>query len=151
MHYGLKICHSYTVVVLLDVLYSSLGMYNIWKLQVIPDFVFGQQGRRHPKHMGCLKGLCDVSTLREAAQKNCPEAGVLKKLSLVGLAKLSRLKYSWLRFGLASAGYRVLGVHDKPVYTAGYNSQPISTEQYEIPEVSPLRLVGRDKLTQFSD
>ncbi len=28
----------------------------------------------------------------------------LKKLSLAGLAKLSRLKYSWLWFGLASAG-----------------------------------------------
>jgi hypothetical protein len=47
----------------------------------------------------------------------CPsdsEAGVLKKLRLAGLAKLSRL-----RFGLASAGYRGLGVHNKPVYTAG--------------------------------
>ncbi len=59
----------------LDVLYSSLGMYSIWKLQRLPDFVFGQQGRRHPKHMGCLKGLCDVSTLRQAApKKNCPNA-----------------------------------------------------------------------------
>jgi hypothetical protein len=40
------------------------------------------------------------------------EAGVIKKLSLAGLAKLS-----W--FGLASASYRGLGVHDRPVYTAG--------------------------------
>ncbi len=32
------------------------------------------------------------------------EAGVLKKLSLAGLAKLSRLRYSWLRFGLAQIG-----------------------------------------------
>jgi hypothetical protein len=46
------------------------------------------------------------------------EAGILKKFSLVGLAKLSRLRYSRLRFGLASAGYRGLGVHDRPVYTA---------------------------------
>jgi hypothetical protein len=36
----------------------------------------------------------------------------LKKLSLAGLAKLSRLRYS-------SAGYRGLGVHDRPMYTAG--------------------------------
>ncbi len=43
-----------------------------------------------------------------------PEAGVLKKLSLAGLTR-----YSWLRFGLASAGYRGLRVHDRPVYTAG--------------------------------
>ncbi len=48
-----------------------------------------------------------------------PEAGVLKKLSLAGLAKLRRLRYSWQRFGLASAGYRGLWVHDRPVYTAG--------------------------------
>jgi hypothetical protein len=34
-----------------------------------------------------------------------PKAGVLKKLSLACLAKLSRLRYSWLRFGLASADY----------------------------------------------
>ncbi len=46
-------------------------------------------------------------------------AGVLKKLSLASLAKLSRLRYSWLRFGVASAGYRGLGVHVNPVYTAG--------------------------------
>ncbi len=46
-----------------------------------------------------------------------PEEGVLKILSL---AKLSRLRDSWLRFGLASAGYRRLGVYDRPVvYTAG--------------------------------
>ncbi len=48
-----------------------------------------------------------------------PKAGVLKKLSLAGLAKLNRLRYSWLKFGLASAGYHGLGVHDRPVYTAG--------------------------------
>ncbi len=41
-----------------------------------------------------------------------------KKLSLAGLAKPSRLRYSWLRFGLASAGYRG-GVNDRPVYTGG--------------------------------
>jgi hypothetical protein len=45
--------------------------------------------------------------------KGYPEAGVLKKLSLAGVAKLSRLRY-----GLASASYHGLGVHDKPVYTA---------------------------------
>ncbi len=47
------------------------------------------------------------------------EAGVLKKLSLAGLAKQSRLRYSSLRFGLASAGYSGLGVHDRLVYKAG--------------------------------
>ncbi len=35
-----------------------------------------------------------------------PEARVLKKLSLAGFAKLRWLRYSWLRFGLASADYR---------------------------------------------
>ncbi len=44
--------------------------------------------------------------------------GSLKILSLAGLAKLSRLRYNWLRFGLASAGYRGLGVHDRLAYTA---------------------------------
>ncbi len=43
-----------------------------------------------------------------------PEAGVLKKLSLADLAKPS-----WLKFGLASAGYPGLVVHGRPVYTAG--------------------------------
>jgi hypothetical protein len=57
------------------------------------------------------------------------EAGVLKKLSLAGLAKLSRL-----RFGLASAGYHGLGVHVRTADTAD------STEHYEIPGVSPLSL-----------
>ncbi len=33
--------------------------------------------------------------------------------------ELSRLSYSWLRFGLVSAGFRGLGVHDRQVYTAG--------------------------------
>ncbi len=43
----------------------------------------------------------------------CTEAGVLKKLSLARLAELS------LRFYLASAGYRGLGVYDGQVYTTG--------------------------------
>ncbi len=47
------------------------------------------------------------------------KAGVLKKLNLGGLAKLSRLRYSWLRFALASAGYLGLGVYNRSVYTAG--------------------------------
>ncbi len=45
------------------------------------------------------------------------EVGVLKKLSLAGFAKLSQLRYSWLRFGLASAGYLgrfgLAGVHSR--------------------------------------
>jgi hypothetical protein len=71
------------------------------------------------------------------------DAGVLKNLSLAGLAKQSRLRYSRLRFGLAPAGYRGLGVHDRPVYTT--NSQLIpQREQDEIPGVSPLSLDERD-------
>ncbi len=50
--------------------------------------------------------------------------GILKKLSLAGLAKLSRLRCSWIRFGLASADFRELRVHNRPVYTAA-NSQLI--------------------------
>ncbi len=46
------------------------------------------------------------------------EAGVLNKLSLAGFFQQRRLSYSWLRFGLASAGNRGLGVHNRPVYTA---------------------------------
>jgi hypothetical protein len=56
-----------------------------------------------------------------------PEAGVSKKLSLAGLAKLSRRKYSRLRFGLASAGYPVLVVHDMPVYKQGEDPLPPSS------------------------
>jgi len=52
-------------------------------------------------------------------QNRSPDAGVLKKLSSAGLAQLSRLGYSWLRFGLASADYSGLRVHDRPVNTAG--------------------------------
>ncbi len=68
-----------------------------------------------------------------------PVAGVLKGLSLAGLAKLSRLRYSWLRFILTSSGDRGLGVHDRPVYTAGWLTAE-STEHDEIPGVSPLNL-----------
>ncbi len=40
--------------------------------------------------------------------------------------ELSRLRYSWLRFGLASASYIGLGLHDRPVYcTQPANSQLI--------------------------
>jgi hypothetical protein len=45
-------------------------------------------------------------------------------------------------FGLASAGCRGLGVHDRPVYTAGYLTAD-STEHDEIPEVSPFSLAER--------
>ncbi len=70
------------------------------------------------------------------------EEGVLKKLSLTGLAKLSQLRYSWLRFGLASAGYCGLGVHNRPVYKAGELTAD-STEHDEIPGVGPLSLAER--------
>ncbi len=72
-----------------------------------------------------------------------PKTGVLKKLSLAGLVKLSRLRYSWLRFGMASAGYRGLEVHNRPVYIA--NSQLIpQSSMNEIPGVSLLSLAERD-------
>ncbi len=48
-----------------------------------------------------------------------PEAGVLKKLSLVGLAKQGQLRYSWVRFGLDSAGYCGLVVYKRLMDTAG--------------------------------
>ncbi len=41
---------------------------------------------------------------------------ILLNLNLASLAKLSRLRYSWLRFGLASASYCGLEVYDRPVY-----------------------------------
>ena len=47
------------------------------------------------------------------------KAEVLKKLSLAGLAKLSRLRYCWLRFGLALADYHGLRNHEMLVYRAG--------------------------------
>ncbi len=68
------------------------------------------------------------------------DVGVLKKLSLAGL---NRLRYSWLRLGLASAGYRGLGVHDRPaVYSAGELTAD-STEHDEIPGVSLLSLADK--------
>ncbi len=55
-----------------------------------------------------------------------PEVGVLMKLSLVGLAKLSQLICSWLRLCLASASYRGIEVYDRQVYrTQPANSQMI--------------------------
>ncbi len=58
------------------------------------------------------------------------DAGVLKKLSLAGLAELSRVSCSWLRFGLASAGYRGLGVLDRSVYMyiALHTAQPANSQ-----------------------
>jgi hypothetical protein len=61
------------------------------------------------------------------------EAGVLKKLSLAGIAKLSRLKYSWQRFVWPQPTI----VDSELVYTAD------STEQYETPGVSPISLAER--------
>jgi hypothetical protein len=43
---------------------------------------------------------------------------------------------------LVSAGNRGLGVHDRPVYTAGLLTAD-STERYEIPGVRPLSLAAR--------
>jgi hypothetical protein len=65
------------------------------------------------KETGCVKQRGPLLPFEYSKSRGYPEAGVLKKLSLAGLAKLSRLRY-----GLASAGYRGLGVHDRLVYTA---------------------------------
>ncbi len=46
-------------------------------------------------------------------------------------------------FVKASAGYRGLGAHDRPVYTAGKLTAD-SIEHDEIPRVSPLSLAERD-------
>ncbi len=89
------------------------------------------------------------STPPRPGRERCPphgeslqsEAGVLKKLSFAGLAKPSRLRYSWQGFGLASASYRGLRVHYRPVYKAGYLTAD-STENDKIPGVSPLSLAG---------
>ncbi len=64
------------------------------------------------------------------------EAGVLKKLSLAGLAKLSPLRYSWLRFGLVSAGYCGLGES-----TIGWCTQPANSQLIPLSMVKYLRLV----------
>jgi hypothetical protein len=48
----------------------------------------------------------------------------LKKFSLDGLAKLGRLRYSCLRFGLASAGYPRLVVHN----CMARRTQPVNSQ-----------------------
>ncbi len=65
------------------------------------------------------------------------EAGVLKKLSLAGIAKLSRLKYNWLRFVWPQPTFGDSRAHNRLVYTAD------STEQYETPGVSPISIAER--------
>ncbi len=53
----------------------------------------------------------------------CEGSGQLSRGGSFNEIELSQL--SWLRFGLASAGYRGLGVHDKPRCTRPANSQMI--------------------------
>ncbi len=65
---------------------------------------------RPQRKLGALKII--QSSLASLKYSEKTEEGVAKKLSLASFAKLSRLRYSQLRFGLASAGYRGLGVHD---------------------------------------
>jgi hypothetical protein len=64
------------------------------------------------------------------------ETGVLKKLSLAGIAKLSRLT-KLTKVCLASADYHGLRAHNRLVYRAD------SIEQYETPGVSQLSLAER--------
>jgi hypothetical protein len=56
-----------------------------------------------------------------------PEAGVLKKLSLAGLAELSRLRYS----------PKLAGVHSTADYLTAVSAE------HEIPGVGPLSLAER--------
>jgi hypothetical protein len=71
-------------------------------------------------------------------ETGCTEAGVLKKLSLAGIAKLSRLKYSRLRV-----------VWPQPIIVEselkiGWCTHAAdSTEQYETPGVSMISLAER--------
>ncbi len=65
------------------------------------------------------------------------EAGVLKKLSIAGIAKLSRLKYRWLKFVWPQPT-----IMDSEL-TIGWCKQLIPLEQYEKPGVSPVGLADR--------
>jgi hypothetical protein len=67
------------------------GPANRW-----PDEATEEAKPRNPRI-----NLKFVRRLRSAFRRRV----FLKKLSFAGLAKLSWLRYSWLRFGLASAGY----------------------------------------------
>jgi hypothetical protein len=82
-----------------SIIHSSMDLANRWQKigQIVNDYLY--------LPFFLLIILCLRSIV--------PEAGVLKKLSLAGLTR-----YSLLRFGLASAGYRGLRDHDRPVYTA---------------------------------
>jgi hypothetical protein len=62
------------------------------------DALLGLRHRRQQLDLSLGLGPAHVHIV---GQSLAPEAGVLKKLSLAGLAKLSRLRYSQ-RFGLAS-------------------------------------------------
>ncbi len=101
-------------------LYSSIRyiLHHYTSLDMTPSPPLLMQSRQDvgPVNPSSLQTNC-IQAYRIVSTK--PEAGVLNKFSLGGLAKLSRLRYGWLRFYLASAGYRGLGVHDRPVYTAG--------------------------------
>ncbi len=67
-----------------------------------------------------------MATLLYTVRSRSRGGRVLQKLSLAGLAKPSRLWYSWLRFGLASAGCHEREVHDRLVWcTQPANSQVI--------------------------
>jgi hypothetical protein len=65
----------------------------------------------------------------------------LSQIASLLFARGGSFKEIWLS-RLSSAGYRGLGVHDKPLYTADQFTAD-STEQYEIPGVSPLSLAER--------
>ncbi len=120
-------CHSHPAIGCPDLLWRHTGSLD----QFLDSKVFYGVENADPAE-SAEPTECAEST-------KSPEAGVLKKLSSAGLAKLSRPRYSWLRFGLASAGYRGLGVYGRPECTAGYLTAD-STEHDEIPGVSQLSL-----------
>ena len=75
------------------------------------------------------------------------EAGVLKKLSLAGLAKLSRLRHSGLRLVWPQPAI----VYSE--FTIGQCTQPANSQliPQSIPGISRLSLAERGYLIQFSD
>ncbi len=103
---------------------DNIGWLNRWKLRgwSLPWNLNG--GFLHWRSLSRVSSLTIslAGFFIDNPKEAVPEAGVLKKLSLACLAKLSRLRYSWVRFGLASAGYRGLVVHDS---TQPANSQLI--------------------------
>ncbi len=92
----------------------------------------------------------DISVKMDTArlETSLKEAGVLKKLSLAGIAKQSQLKYNWLRFVWPQPtivdSELTIGLCTQPA-----NSQLIPQSRSETPGVSPLSLAERVRCLNF--